>query len=225
MLVRVHSRHEQGVHCFNRSRLQRPDRSRRRRRRQSNLMIRYRVDVGAARRHTFAVQPASAGEQRFSLRCGPGHVREFARHLSASARAVAVRQTDKPSRLARCTRPAARRPATRSDAFDTSVRAAFLDSARRPHRRVPARLEGREAGAARARDCWPACWLGMSRRDAGAARPAGAREFVPDYDELVDLVRSSSSARRLRRLGRAARICRRRCAAGFRRRSACLPTT
>ena len=104
-------------------------------------MIRYRVDASDVRSHTFAVEltvDAPAAEQRLSLPAWiPGSylVREFARHLSAltadqGGRAVPLQQLDKATWLARCDGTAPLVVRCRVYAFDTSVRAAFLDADR-----------------------------------------------------------------------------------------------
>ncbi len=162
-------------------------------------MIRYRVDVGAARRHTFQVElrlDEPAAEQRFSLPVWiPGSylVREFARHLSGvtaeqGSSAVAVQQLDKATWRVRCTpgRPLVVR--YQVYAFDTSVRAAFLDGARGFFNGtgVCLRVEGREAEPhVLAIAGLPAGWdVATTLAPRG---PAAGREFeAPDYDELVD---------------------------------------
>jgi len=171
-------------------------------------MIRYEIDVAATDRHTFAVElrvDRPAAEQRLSLPAWiPGSylVREFARHLSALAAeqggaALAVQQLDKATWRVRCD---AARPLVvryRVYAFDTSVRAAFLDRSRGFFNGtgICLRVEGNEASPhvvalAGLPDGWEiATTLEPRADDAGLDPPAaaGAREFVAaDYDTLVD---------------------------------------
>jgi len=104
-------------------------------------MIRYVVDVGATHRHSFSVElrierPDSA--QRLSLPAWiPGSylVREFARHLSAltaeqGGAALSLEQLDKATWLARGAAGVPLVVRYQVYAFDTSVRAAFLDASR-----------------------------------------------------------------------------------------------
>ncbi len=162
-------------------------------------MIRYVVDVGATHRHTFSVElriDRPAVEQRLSLPAWiPGSylVREFARHLSGLAAeqggvARSLEQLDKASWLARCDGGAPLVVRYQVYAFDTSVRAAFLDPARGFFNGtgVCLRVEGHEA-APHALDVvgLPAGWEVATTLDA---RPgASANEFLAaDYDTLVD---------------------------------------
>jgi predicted metalloprotease with PDZ domain len=164
-------------------------------------VLTYRIEVADAQAHLFRVTlsiPQPAPEVRLSLPAWiPGSylIREFARHLSGltahqGSREVALEQLDKATWLARTSGAAALTVHYVVYAFDTSVRAAFLD-----HRRaffngtsVALRVEGREAESHRVvlRDL-PAHW-----QVATALRPVdvdaagrGAYEAA-DYDELVD---------------------------------------
>ncbi|MBV8604040.1 MAG: M61 family metallopeptidase [Pelomonas sp.] len=155
----------------------------------------YRVDLSDARRHRYRVSlrvAAPQADQTVSLPVWiPGSylVREFARHLDGLAArqdgaACAVEALDKASWRVRC---AAGRPLDLSwtvYAFDTSVRAAWLDAARgffngtslflRVHgaEALPHRLE--LAGL-------PEGW-----QVATAMAGAGLRFEAADYDEFVD---------------------------------------
>jgi predicted metalloprotease with PDZ domain len=162
-------------------------------------MIRYVVDVGATNRHTFAVElrierPDSA--QRLSLPAWiPGSylVREFARHLSAltaeqGGAALPLEQLDKATWLARAAAGIPLVVRYQVYAFDTSVRAAFLDASRGFFNGtgVCLRVKGREGEPhALALRGLPAGWDVATTLEP---RPgAGAREFVAaDYDALVD---------------------------------------
>ncbi|MBV9890169.1 MAG: peptidase M61, partial [Rhizobacter sp.] len=104
-------------------------------------MIRYAIDVAATHRHTFSVELAiddPAVAQRLSLPVWiPGSylVREFARHVSdlvaeQGGRAVPLRQLDKATWQADCVAGALLAVRYRVYAYDTSVRAAFLDTSR-----------------------------------------------------------------------------------------------
>jgi len=162
-------------------------------------MIRYDVDVGATNRHSFSVElrverPDSA--QRLSLPAWiPGSylVREFARHLSGLAaeqggKPLPLEQLDKATWLARCAAGVPLIVRYQVHAFDTSVRAAFLDGSRGFFNGtgVCLRVEGREGEPhALALRGLPAGWNVATTIDP---RPgAGAHEFVAaDYDTLVD---------------------------------------
>jgi predicted metalloprotease with PDZ domain len=163
-------------------------------------MIRYQVDVGATRRHTFALElriDEPAAEQRLSLPVWiPGSylVREFARHLSALSAAqgdvpVPVEQLDKATWLVRAAPGKALVVRYQVHAFDTSVRAAFLDSARGFFNGtgVCLRVEGQESAPhLLALTGLPAGWEVATTL---APRPgdASGREFAAaDYDTLVD---------------------------------------
>ncbi len=164
-------------------------------------MIHFRIEVADAHAHLFRVtltvaRPAPA--QRLSLPAWiPGSylVREFARHLSGVAatqggRPMALRQLDKATWLAPCTGGANLVVSYLVYAFDTSVRAAFLDAGRGFFNGTSLclRVEGRENESHR---------LELRRLPAGwqvatALRPlkvdaSGRGVFeAADYDELVD---------------------------------------
>jgi len=163
-------------------------------------MIRYTVDASATSSHSFAVElrvPGPAAEQVLSLPVWiPGSylVREFARHLSAieatqGGLPVPLRQIDKASWAASCEGPGELVVRYAVYAFDTSVRAAFLDSSRGFFNGtgVCLRVAGREAGPHRLAlaplpDGWDVATTLPRAADAGTAL-----DFVAaDYDELVD---------------------------------------
>jgi predicted metalloprotease with PDZ domain len=164
-------------------------------------MISYRIEARNPNAHLFQVSitvanPAAA--QRLSLPVWiPGSylVREFARHLSGlsakqGTRVVSLRQLDKATWLADCAGRGALVVQYSVYAFDTSVRAAFLDAARgffngtgvflraEGHEGLPHRVELRAL---------PAGWqvataLPALKVDAGGR---GVYEAA-NYDELVD---------------------------------------
>jgi predicted metalloprotease with PDZ domain len=163
-------------------------------------MITYRIEAADANAHLFRVTLVVARplpEQRLSLPAWiPGSylVREFSRHLSAlqasqGEAAVPLEQLDKASWLARCGRGVL----TISYlvyAFDTSVRAAFLDAQRGFFNGTSLclRVEGSEAQPHRL-DLGE---LPLRWQVATAMRPVkvdalgrGVYEAA-DYDELVD---------------------------------------
>ena len=159
-------------------------------------MISYRIDVHNAQAHLFRVTltiPAPGSTQRLSLPVWiPGSylVREFARHLSAlearqGSRPVALTQLDKTTWQAECSGRAALVVTYLVYAFDTSVRAAFLDG----HRgffngtSLCLRVEGRESGPHRIElKSLPRGWQIATSM---ASRSAAVFEAV-DYDDLVD---------------------------------------
>jgi len=162
-------------------------------------MIRYAIDVAATHRHAFSVElridePAAA--QRLSLPVWiPGSylVREFARHVfdlvaEQAGAPVPLVQLDKATWRADCTPGAALVVRYRVYAFDTSVRAAFLDPSRGFFNgtSVCLRVEGREAVEhVLATVGLPEGWDVATSLPARAG--AGAHEFVAsDYDALVD---------------------------------------
>jgi len=162
-------------------------------------MIRYVVDVGATHRHSFSVElrierPDSA--QRLSLPAWiPGSylVREFARHLSGltaeqGGTALPLEQLDKATWLARAAAGIPLVVRYQVYAFDTSVRAAFLDVSRGFFNGTGLclRVEGREGEPhALALRSLPPGWDVATTLEP---RPGGgAHEFVAaDYDTLVD---------------------------------------
>ena len=162
-------------------------------------MIRYAIDVAATHRHTFSIElriDDPAASQRLSLPVWiPGSylVREFARHLSAlsaeqGGAAVPVRQIDKATWSVDCQAHAALTVRYQVHAFDTSVRAAYLDATRGFFNgtSVCLRVEGRDADPhVLAVVGLPGGWEVATSLDP---RPgAGEHEFAAaDYDALVD---------------------------------------
>jgi len=161
-------------------------------------MPRYRIEPADRHSHHFRVTltlERPAAEQAFSLPVWiPGSylVREFARHLShlrasQGARDVPLRQLDKACWVAQCKGGAALKVSYIVYAFDTSVRAAYLDAERGFFNgtSVCLRAEGREAEPHRVELArLPSGW-----QIATAMAPVrGApRTFeAADYDELVD---------------------------------------
>jgi predicted metalloprotease with PDZ domain len=162
-------------------------------------MIRYAIDVAATHRHTFSVElvvdDPGAG-QRLSLPVWiPGSylVREFARHLSdlvaeQGGSSVALKQLDKATWQADCAEGSPLVVRYRVYAFDTSVRAAFLDASRGFFNgtSVCLRVEGREhAPHALAIVGLPEGWDVATSLDARAGG-AGHDFVAADYDALVD---------------------------------------
>ena len=164
-------------------------------------MITYRIEVADPHAHLFRVTLTIGRpmpEQRLSLPVWiPGSylVREFARHLSGlSAKQGAfdrpLRQLDKATWLARCEGRGALVVSYLVYAFDTSVRAAFLDANRGFFNGtgVCLRVEGSETQAHRLElRALPAGWqVGTALRPLKVdASGRGAYEAA-DYDELVD---------------------------------------
>ena len=204
----------------------------------NRIMIRYQVDVGATRRHTFAVElhiAEPAAEQRLSLPVWiPGSylVREFARHLSALAAeqggargAAASSSTRRPGGRDCDAGAAARRPLPGLRLRHLGARG-LSRRARAASSTAPAcacASKGRE-GEPHALALAACPRAGRSRRRSRRVPVDGSgREFVAaDYD---DAGRPSGRARPLlarplRRRRRAARVRRRRRAARFRRRAA-----
>jgi predicted metalloprotease with PDZ domain len=151
--------------------------------------------------HLFRVTltvPNPAREQRLSLPAWiPGSylVREFARHLSGlaatqGARPVALQQLDKASWLARCEGRGALSVSGLVYAFDTSVRAAFLDAQRGFFNATSLclRAEGREMEPHRLElRGLPAGWQVATALRAVKVDAAGRGVYeAADYDELVD---------------------------------------
>ena len=162
-------------------------------------MIRYRVEPDDLHGHHYRVTltvPQPAAQQELALPVwinGSYMVREFGRHLSALAarqgrRPVPLRQLDKTRWLADCSGRAALVVQYRVYAFDTSVRAAFLDDRRGFFNGTSLclRVVGQEAAPHRLQ-------LGRLPPDWEAATAmAPAADGTPlafdaaSYDELVD---------------------------------------
>jgi len=164
-------------------------------------MITYRIDVADANAHLFRVTltiARPAPEQRLSLPVWiPGSylVREFARHVSAmNARQGAaerlLRQLDKATWLARCEGRGALVVSYLVYAFDTSVRAAFLDANRGFFNGtgVCLRVEGSEALPHRLElRALPAGWQVATALRALKVDASGRGSYeAAGYDELVD---------------------------------------
>ena len=164
-------------------------------------MISYRIDIADAHAHLFRVTltvPKPALEQRLSLPVWiPGSylVREFARHLSGisakqGARELPLQQLDKASWLVRCSGRGALSVSYLVYAFDTSVRAAFLDAQRGFFNGTGLclRVEGSEALPHRIElRTLPAGWQVATAMRAVKADAAGRGTYeAADYDELVD---------------------------------------
>jgi predicted metalloprotease with PDZ domain len=160
------------------------------------MMINYRVELHDLHAHQFRVTltvPAPAAAQRLSLPVwvpGSYMVREFARHLSQlearqGDKAVALTQLDKTTWQAKCKGRGALTVSYLVYAFDTSVRAAFLDASRGFFNGTSLclRVEGREDEA-------HAITLGELPRGwqvaTSMATHAKAGHVAADYDELVD---------------------------------------
>ncbi len=164
-------------------------------------MITYRIDVADAHAHLFRVTltvPKPAAEQRLSLPVWiPGSylVREFARHLSGmravqGTRELPLQQLDKATWLARCAGRGSLRVSYLVYAFDTSVRAAFLDAQRGFFNGTGLclRVEGSEALPHRVELlALPAGWQVATAMRTVKADAAGRGSYeAADYDELVD---------------------------------------
>ena len=168
------------------------------------MTLRYRIDVADTHAHLFRVtltiaQPAE--QQLLSLPVWiPGSylVREFARHLShlearQGDRAVPLLQRDKATWEARCTGHVALTLSYSVYAFDTSVRAAWLDTQRGFFNGtgVFLRVQGREnelhelhIGADKP---WPKGWSVATALTAKKVSADGRGAYVAaNYDELVD---------------------------------------
>jgi predicted metalloprotease with PDZ domain len=161
-------------------------------------MVSYRIEIADRLSHQFRVtltlrEPAA--EQGLSLPVWiPGSylVREFARHLSQltavqGSRPVRLQQVDKARWVAHCTARGALRVSYLVYAFDTSVRAAFLDDTRGFFNGTGLclRAEGREAQPHRIElGALPRGWQVAT---AMAPVPRRPRTYeATDYDELVD---------------------------------------
>jgi predicted metalloprotease with PDZ domain len=159
-------------------------------------MITYRIELHDLHAHQFRVTltvPAPTAAQRLSLPVwipGSYMVREFARHLSRlearqGDKAVALTQIDKTTWQAVCKGRAALTVTYLVYAFDTSVRAAFLDASRGFFNGTSLllRAEGREAQP-------HAITLGELPRgwQVATSMPVHAKggHVAADYDELMD---------------------------------------
>ena len=164
-------------------------------------MITYRIEVADAHAHLFRVTltvAKPAVEQRLSLPVWiPGSylVREFARHLSALSAKQGVQdrplqQLDKATWLARCDGRSALVVGYLVYAFDTSVRAAFLDANRGFFNGtgVCLRVEGSEALPHRIElRTLPAGWQVATSMQPVKVDAAGRGSYeAANYDELVD---------------------------------------
>ena len=164
-------------------------------------MISYRIDVAEPNAHTFSITltiAAPLAAQRVSLPVWiPGSylVREFARHLSGlkatqAGRPVALTQLDKASWQAGCEAGSPLTLAYRVYAFDTSVRAAFLDAQRGFFNGTALclRAEGHEHAPHRIElAALPGGWQVATAMRAVAVDTAGGGTYqAADYDELVD---------------------------------------
>ena len=163
-------------------------------------MISYRIELHDPNAHLFRVTltvPEPAALQRLSLPVWiPGSylVREFARHLSgleatqgsrAASRSVPWTQLDKATWQAECSGRGPLVVTYLVYAFDTSVRAAFLDAQRGFFNGTSLclRVEGREAEPHRIElRALPRGWQVATSMPATAGKVFEA----PDYDELVD---------------------------------------
>ena len=158
--------------------------------------IRYRVSIEDALSHQFEITltvTAPAAEQELSLPAWiPGSylLREFARHLSSlsasqGSRELPVEQLDKARWRVRCSGRSALVLRYRIYAFDTSVRAAFLDAQRGFFNGTSLflRVHGREQQAhALELARLPAGWQAAT----AMAQQADGSYLAADYDELVD---------------------------------------
>jgi predicted metalloprotease with PDZ domain len=164
-------------------------------------MVTYRIEIADAHAHLFAVTvtiPQPAAEQHLSLPAWiPGSylVREFARHVSGlkarqGDRELPLQQLDKATWAVRCTGRGALSLRYQVYAFDTSVRAAYLDAQRAFFNgtSVFLRVHGREAEPQRVElKGLPKGWKAATALPAlmTDARGQGTYEAA-DYDELVD---------------------------------------
>ncbi len=164
-------------------------------------MITYRIEIADAHAHLFRVTVTiarPAPEQRLSLPVWiPGSylVREFARHLSALSATQngaerPVQQLDKASWQVRCEGRSALVVSYLVYAFDTSVRAAFLDANRGFFNGTGLclRVEGSEALPQRLElRALPAGWqVGTALRPLKVNADGRGTYEAADYDELVD---------------------------------------
>ena len=163
-------------------------------------MVRYRVEIDDLHTHHFRVTvsvPRPAARQTVSLPVwipGSYMVREFARHLSQlsanqGGEPRALTQVDKTTWVVDCHGRSALTLSYRVYAFDTSVRAAFLDSRRGFFNGTSLllRVHGRENETQRlSLGNLPAEWQ-VATAMAPVIGGAAASEFeATHYDELVD---------------------------------------
>ena len=159
--------------------------------------IAYRIEIEDAHAHLFRVTltvPQPAPTQRLSLPVwvpGSYMVREFGRHLSGLSarqgrRAVELTQLDKTTWQVACTGRSALTVSYLVYAFDTSVRAAFLDARRGFFNgtSVFLRVEGRDGEPQQLQiGTLPAGW----QLATALAPAADAQTFeAADYAELID---------------------------------------
>ncbi len=164
-------------------------------------MINYRIDIADAHAHLFRVTltvPSPAPAQRLSLPAWiPGSylVREFARHLSELAavqggREVPLEQLDKATWQATCQGRTALVVSYLVYAFDTSVRAAFLDARRGFFNGTSLclRVEGRETEPHQLElRQLPAGWRAATAMTPVKVDAAGRGRYeASGYDEFVD---------------------------------------
>ena len=164
-------------------------------------MITYRIDATDVRAHLYRITltiPAPAAEQRLSLPVWiPGSylVREFARHLSALAarqgeRDLPVVQLDKASWTVQTEGRADLTVTYNIYAFDTSVRAAFLDADRGFFNGTGLllKVDGADGGAHRVElRALPDGWQVATAMDAVDVDAGGRGTYqAANYDELVD---------------------------------------
>ncbi len=164
-------------------------------------MITYRIDAEDVHAHLFRVTlrvPNPAAQQKLSLPVWiPGSylVREFARHLSdlratQGGEPIALQQLDKASWLASCSGRAELVVSALVYAFDTSVRAAFLDASRGFFNGTGLclRVEGREDEPHRIQTgTLPRGWQVATAMRAIKVDASGRGLYeAADYDELVD---------------------------------------
>ena len=164
-------------------------------------MVDYRIELADLHAHQFRVTltvPAPAAEVALSLPAWiPGSylIRDFARHLSGirawqGRRPLELEQVDKARWIARCTGRAALHVSYRVYAFDTSVRAAFLDDRRGFFNGTSLclRVEGSEAEEHRLElGRLPKGWqIATAMTQAGRGSGSGLCYHAAGYDELVD---------------------------------------
>ena len=162
-------------------------------------MIDYRIEVGSAHRFLVTLRIATPqAKQRLSLPVWiPGSylVREFARHLSPltaqqGQRTLNVEQVDKSSWVVDCPGKGALTVSYEVYSFDTSVRAAFLDSRRGFFNgtSVFLKAEGFEDRPQRLKITGlPKGWAVATGLPSVKVNALGVGDYeAPDYDSLVD---------------------------------------